>query len=127
MIKVEQIDHVALTVADMERSVAWYQDTLGLERRHQDVWRVPVMLCAGTTCVALFLADVESPSPAPDPNETIGLRHFAFILSRADFEQARSELEQRGVEFSFEDHTIAHSLYIFDPDGYRVELTTYEL
>jgi catechol 2,3-dioxygenase-like lactoylglutathione lyase family enzyme len=26
-----------------------------------------------------------------------------------------------------EDHTIAHSIYIFDPDGHRVELTTYEL
>jgi len=36
--RIRHIDHVALTVKDVERSVAWYHDVLGLERRHQEVW-----------------------------------------------------------------------------------------
>ena len=37
------------------------------------------------------------------------------------------ELAEQHIPFSFEDHTLAHSIYVFDPDGHRVELTTYEL
>jgi len=37
-----------------------------------------------------------------------------------------TEVEQNGP-FRFKDQTIAHWLYLSDPDGYRVELTTYEL
>ena len=51
----QQIDHVALTVTDLEKSIAWYQDVLGLERRYRETWGdCPAMLCAGSTCVALF-------------------------------------------------------------------------
>jgi catechol-2,3-dioxygenase len=34
---------------------------------------------------------------------------------------------EQNILFSFEDHTIPHSIYLFDPDGQRIELTTYEL
>jgi len=55
MFALQQIDHVALSVTDLEKSVAWYQDVLGLERRYREAWgNYPVMLCAGSTCVALF-------------------------------------------------------------------------
>lgn len=55
------------------------------------------------------------------------MRHFAFRLNRADFEQAQMELREQQIPFRFEDHIMAHSLYLSDPDGHRVELTTYEL
>jgi len=32
----------------------------------------------------------------------------------------------KGMEFHFEDHSISHSIYLRDPDGYEIELTTYE-
>ena len=34
----EGIDHVAIRVTDVARSVGWYRDVLGLERRYEDVW-----------------------------------------------------------------------------------------
>src|SRR5262245_8273012 len=124
---IEQLDHLALTVTDLERSIKWYQNVLGLERRHQEVWLLPVMLCAGTTCVELFPADTKTHLPAPDYHQSIGLRHFAFRVKRGDFEQAKARFEEWNIPYEFEDHDISHSIYIYDPDNYRVEITTYEL
>ena len=127
MFIIEQLDHVALTVTDLERSIEWYQSVLGLERRHQEVWSLPVMLCAGTTCLALFPADTKTPLTAPDYHDSIALRHLAFRVKRGDFEQAQARFEERNIPYEFEDHDISHSIYIYDPDSYRVEITTYEL
>ncbi len=127
MLTIEQLDHVALTVTDLERSIEWYQSVLGLERRYQEVWPLPVMLCAGTTCLALFPADTKTPSAAPDYHHTIALRHVAFRARRGDFAQAKARFEEQNIPYEFEDHGISHSIYVYDPDGYRVELTTYEL
>jgi catechol 2,3-dioxygenase-like lactoylglutathione lyase family enzyme len=45
----EQLDHVAIAVRDVERSVEWYRDVLGLERRHEVWGSYPAMVCAITT------------------------------------------------------------------------------
>jgi catechol-2,3-dioxygenase len=126
MFRIECIDHVALCVKDLERARTWYQEVLGLERRHQEAWgEVPTMLGAGNTCIALFPTTTQEPKSAPDYN-TIAMRHLAFRVSRKNFEQAQKELWQRAIKFEFEDHDIAHSIYFSDPDGHRLELTTYE-
>jgi catechol 2,3-dioxygenase-like lactoylglutathione lyase family enzyme len=123
--RTQGLDHVALVVADMRRSIAWYADVLGMERRYADVWDGdgdPVVLCNGDACVALF-------EPADgDRVEADGVnRHFAIRLDRSGFDAARAELAQRGIEAEVWDHTICHSLYVRDPDGHQVELTTYDL
>lgn len=126
MFKVDHLDHVALAVKDLKRSTRWYQEVLGLERRYQEAWGdVPTMLCAGNTCIALFPASTSEPKAAPDEN-TIAMRHLAFRVSRKNFERAQEELSRRAIAFDFEDHEIAHSIYFSDPDGHRLELTTYE-
>jgi len=119
------LDHVALVVADMRRSIAWYADVLGMERRYADVWDGggdPVVLCNGDACVALF-EPVEG-----DLVEADGVnRHFAIRLDRSGFDATRAEMAQRGIEAELWDHTICHSIYVRDPDGHQVELTTYDL
>ncbi len=126
MFRIEGIDHVALCVKDLERSRVWYQEVLGLERRYQEAWgEVPTMLGAGNTCIALFPTTTPEPKSTPDYN-TIAMRHLAFRVSRKNFEQAQAELQRRSIAFEFEDHDIAHSIYFSDPDGHRLELTTYE-
>jgi catechol-2,3-dioxygenase len=55
------------------------------------------------------------------------MRHLAFRVDRPNFLRAQAELRGRGISFTFEDHQIAHSIYLNDPDGYEIELTTYEL
>ncbi len=120
----QRLDHVSLNVSDRVRSIAWYRDVLGLEQRgeaRQDDW--PVFMGEFGACVALFQAQVQSPERQP---ESTGLRHVAFMVGPEDLARTRSRLDERGVEFRFEDHGSAHSLYVWDPDGNVVELTTYE-
>lgn len=127
MINVKHIDHVAIAVKDVHASGAWYRETLGLERRHQEVWGddPPVMMCAGDTCVALF--PTEGAPAEPPGRGAATMRHLAFALDRANFEAAREAFEDRAIPYEFADHEICHSLYISDPDGHRIELTTYEI
>ena len=125
--KIEGIDHVALTVKDVEHSIEWYQKVLRLERRYQKAWgNRPAMLCAGTTCLALFEADDRQPTPVPD-HSPLAMRHLAFRVNRENFEKAQQELAEAAIKFRFEDHGISHSIYFQDPDGHNLEITTYDL
>ena len=126
MFSIECLDHIALRVKDLECSVEWYTQVLGLRRCYEEApWDIPIILCAGTTGVALFPADAKGPSLAPTSRQEITMLHFAFRVSRVEFEEAQREFQRRGIEYEFQDHDIAHSIYIYDPDGYEVELTTY--
>jgi catechol 2,3-dioxygenase-like lactoylglutathione lyase family enzyme len=127
MFRVNRLDHVALTVRDVQRSIAWYRDVLGLERRHEQAWGdYPVMLFAGDTGLALF--EERGPvSDAPDSRGATIMRHVAFQVDRVNFVKAQETLRERGIEFDFQDHAISQSIYFRDPDGYELELTTYEL
>ena len=110
-----------MTVADVDRSAAWYRDVLGLERLHQDVWgSYPAFVCAGGSGIALFPGTLEQAG-----GRTI--RHVAFRVDRRNFEEARSALAAKGIQVTFQDHQIAHSIYFEDPDGNQLELTTYEV
>jgi len=123
-VELRRLDHVSLNVGDRPRSIAWYRDVLGLEQRgtpHRDDW--PVFMGDFGACVALFQAQVESPNRA---RESTGLRHVAFMVGRDDLAAAQERLRERGVEFRFEDHGNAHSVYFSDPDGNVIELTSYD-
>lgn len=125
MIDVEGIDHVAMSVRDVERSAQWYIDVLGFKRLYQGMWDgVPVFIGKGTTALALFPVRERSRSSAP---ADIRMLHLALRASRRNFLTAQDELERRGIKFEFQDHEISHSIYFRDPDGHQLEVTTYEL
>ena len=122
--ELEGIDHVALSVRDVERAAKWYIDVLGFERQHADVWGdVPTFIGKGTTALALFpIRKGNSGPPA-----AIRMLHLAFRADRRNFLAAQDELKRRGIEFEFQDHQISHSIYFYDPDGHELEITTYEV
>jgi catechol 2,3-dioxygenase-like lactoylglutathione lyase family enzyme len=125
--QLQHLDHVAISVRDIDHSVDWYGKTLGLEKRSQ--WDgEPVMMCAGETCLALFSAD--GPGIAMSESERrrhLTARHIAFRVDRANFDAAQKEFRDKGIDSRFADHGVCHSVYIDDPDGHTIELTTYEV
>jgi catechol 2,3-dioxygenase-like lactoylglutathione lyase family enzyme len=121
----EGIDHVAMSVLDVERSAQWYIDVLGFKRLHQGMWDgVPVFIGKGTTALALFPMRERAGSSIP---ADIRILHLAMRASRKNFLAAQEELKQRDIRFEFQDHEIAHSIYFRDPDGHPLEITTYEI
>jgi len=123
----EGIDHVALSVADVERSTNWYIDVLGFERRFEGMWEgVPVFIGLGHTAIALF--PIRSGKNASS-GKAAGPRilHLAFRADRKGFRVAQDELTKRGIAYEFQDHEISHSIYFRDPDGHELEITTYEI
>ena len=119
----DALDHVSLNVRDRAAAIAWYRDVLGLRQKNQptrDDW--PVFMGEFGACVGLFQAATESPDRA---EESTGLRHLAFAVGRHDLGVAQEHLRELGIEFRFVDHGNAHSIYVSDPDGNDVELTSY--
>ncbi len=126
-IQIQHIDHLALTVRDIAKSTEWYCDVLGLEHHYQGMWEgVPAMLFIGNTGLALFPTKSKHPNPPPG-SDTIAMMHFAFRVDRTNFSAAQTQLQERGIDFEFQDHEISHSIYFNDLDGHQLELTTYEL
>ena len=53
----EGLDHIALAVSDVEESVKWYLEVLGLERQHEGSWDgIPIFVGKGATGIAFFPA-----------------------------------------------------------------------
>jgi catechol 2,3-dioxygenase-like lactoylglutathione lyase family enzyme len=107
---VEHTDFVSLPVTDMERSTAWYRDTLGLEQTGTGGFP-EFRLGDNAFLYLLSMEAIGSQFTAPHT--------AAMALRVADVEAARSELETRGVEFVGEtfDIGVCHMASFTDPDG----------
>jgi catechol 2,3-dioxygenase-like lactoylglutathione lyase family enzyme len=123
----EGIDHVALTVRDVVQSVRWYEDVLGLSRRYQQAWGdFPAVVGVGTTSLALFPVTASTAELPPGRN-ALAIRHIAFRVDAENFARAQRDLMQKQIAFDVQDHGIAHSIYLHDPNGHEIEITTYDL
>lgn len=123
-VNLEQIDHIALRCASPQVTKDWYVNTLGFVHVFPDQWSGrPIFLRLGTTFIALFPRKEQAASPAE-----VHVSHFAFrAATYADFRQAQADLKAKGIPFEFADHEISHSIYFYDPDGFALEITTYDV
>jgi len=109
---------IHLTIADLPRSLRFYQERLGLRLHRQD--EGSAVLGAGGHDW-LFLTESAS---APRAHRTTGLYHFAILVpSRADLARAlRRLVETRTMMQGFADHAVSEAIYLADPDGNGIEI-----
>lgn len=121
---VQRIDHVEVFVRDIAAAARWYAEVLGLE----EVCRwdpEPVMIGAGDTKLALFLAEAPAPAAGKQP-PALRWHRVAWRTNPSGFEAAQEHLRRLGVPFEGPlDHRLSRSLYFHDPDGHPLEITTY--
>lgn len=122
--QINQLDHVAINVKEMEVSIAWYQKVLGLKKYKLEKWGgYPVFMLAGKTGVAIFPANSNDKHISKNTND-IKIDHFAFKVSNDNFTKAMIHFTTIGINYKVKDHFYFQSVYTNDPDGHIVELTT---
>jgi methylmalonyl-CoA epimerase len=125
-----RFDHVAITVQDMDRAVAFYRDLLGLEVLGQlfleDGTIKLVFLRSGGGCVELFeYRDQDAATAVGVPDTVGGFKHLA--LQTDDVDGVAARLKAAGVAFTLEplDAVGGVRLAFFrDPDGNLLELVS---
>lgn len=138
---INEVHHIAMSVLDMDRSLAFYRDLLGFELRMDRTWenagetgdkilRVKgtaarqTMLQAGNAMVELFEFRKPAPAPMAEDRPVIdrGFTHLCFDVTDVDAEYRR--LSKAGVVFHCEPQDLGpgcRTTYGRDPDGNVVE------
>jgi glyoxylase I family protein len=118
--------HVALSVTDLERSIAWYQDLFGgqeLFRGNDGISELAVYAVPDN----LLLAMRQHPATTPGDSfryERCGLDHFGLhVADTGDLDKWRAKLDEQGIQHSgVVESPFGHHLNFKDPDGIALEL-----
>jgi catechol 2,3-dioxygenase len=116
-----------LRVRDLERSLAFYRDILGLREVARYGGRM-VFLSFGENHHDLALQQIGKGAPDPNP-AAVGLYHLAFKVrdNLRDLIEMKAGLEKAGVQIlGTSDHKVSKAIYVLDPDGIEIELYTDE-
>ena len=121
--RVTGLDHIVLNVSDVEKSLAWYVDVLGLEPDRVDEWRqkrapFPSVRVNDHTVIDLFATE----------RSGINADHFCLVIEPTDLqalvESGRFDVLEGPVP-RWGARGNGTSIYVRDPDGNTVELRHY--
>ena len=129
--KITGADHTNWQARDLERSLGFYRDVLGLEpfglgEFHRKERPIIVSLRVTPT----FILHLR-PDPSFEPGSTGGYDHLALVVEETDTEALAEYLRTSGAEVEQRLEGVVgaqgegEALYIRDPDGYLIELKLY--
>jgi catechol 2,3-dioxygenase-like lactoylglutathione lyase family enzyme len=133
---IHRLHHFAWRCRDAEETRVFYEDLLSLPLTH--VIRADTVPSTGEHCpyVHIFFQLQDGSSLAffdlgdqqtaePSPNTPAWVNHLALkVASLNALERAKRRLEAAGVNvLGITDHGFVRSIYFFDPNGIRLELT----
>jgi catechol 2,3-dioxygenase-like lactoylglutathione lyase family enzyme len=122
-LRVTGLDHIVIVTPDVEATVGWYRDVLGLEILGLDEWRDGTLLFPSARVDATTIIDFLSGEPSGE-----NLNHYALVVDGI----TADELAATG-DFLIEDgpgdrsgaQGVGRSIYVRDPAGVLVELRSY--
>lgn len=126
-------DHVTITVADLERSVKFYRDILGLEvagmlEQDEGNFKLVYLKVGGDIVLELFHFTEKGKSLPTTKDIDIGIKHIGFKVENVDVVTRR--LKEKNVKFTLEPLDAVGGVRIAffkDPDGVLLEILEGEL
>ena len=116
-----RLGQVRLQVADLQRSLEYYEQVLGmrvLSRTATDA----TLAAVGDDTPLVQLHERRGATPVP-PQGRLGLYHFAILLpNRAALGRFIAHLGDMGARAGASDHLVSEALYLRDPDGLGIEV-----
>ncbi len=132
LVKITEMDHIVVRNKDVEVSLKFYTEVLGMKAERVEQWRAgeirfPSARINADTIIDFFGSDQEPISKDGIKNQD----HFCMVIEPTDMEELKSKFEAMGVEIQagpgkrWGSHGDGISLYIYDPDDNVVELRHY--
>lgn len=119
-----ELGHVVFYVKDLEQSIRFYHDMIGLDLKGRIFNNRAALLSGGRTHHELLLIEIGI-APGPLQGKRIGLYHVGWKIGEdiAALKKMSDRIKEFGHSIDGQsDHTISQSLYLRDPDGNEVEL-----
>ena len=117
------LGHIVLYVKDLQQSLKFYVEIVGLEKQGETFNGRAAVLSGGSTHHELMLIEVGD-APGPLQGKRRGLYHSGWKIGNDIHALQAIYLRLRNMSYPIQgkaDHTISQSLYLLDPDGNNVE------
>ena len=132
LVKITEMDHIVLRVKDVEASMRFYTQVLGMSAERVEQWRAgeirfPSARINADTIIDFFGSDQEPIAREGIKNQD----HYCMVIEKTDMEALKDKFEALGVDIQagpgkrWGSHGDGISLYIYDPDDNVVELRHY--
>jgi catechol 2,3-dioxygenase-like lactoylglutathione lyase family enzyme len=129
-LRITAMDHIVLNVSDVERSLAFYTEMLGLKPERVEEFRsgkvgFPSVRISESTLIDLVSDGAEQGSSRRN------LNHFCLTAQEIDLGALADDLEAKGVTITVRPASRwgargqATSIYILDPDENEIEIRHY--
>lgn len=116
-----RLGEVRLQVADLERSISYYEKVIGLRVVQREASRV-TLAPRGSENVIVELNEKKGVAAVPRRGR-LGLYHFAILLpDRQSLGRFLRHLSDVGEYAGMSDHFVSEAIYLTDPDGLGIEV-----
>jgi catechol 2,3-dioxygenase-like lactoylglutathione lyase family enzyme len=128
--KITAADHTNWRVKDVERSLAFYRDILGLEPFGLDEYERGEHPLVSLRVTPEFILHLR-PDPTFEAVSSGGYDHLALVVEGTNLDALAERLTDAGVEIERTSENVigargpGEALYVRDPDGYLIELKLY--